>query len=279
MDDILILGGTGKTGSRLARRLRDAGHGVRVASRTRGDVLLNLDTPATWSTALDGVGAAYLMEPEIQATDEGQRRVPRFVDAAVAAGVQRVVLLSTPGVEANEGHPLWRVEEAIKSSGLTWTIVRPTWFAQNFSEAFWLPGILQGSLPLPTGDGATVFVDAEDIADVAAAALTQEGHHGEAYVLTGPRAISFGEAAHLIGEATGRTIRHVNISPEDFTDAQIADGVPADVAEQMTGLYTAIRDGKAADVVDGVQCALGRGPRTFEDYVSAAAAAGAWNVR
>jgi uncharacterized protein YbjT (DUF2867 family) len=215
----------------------------------------------------------------MQATEEGKGRIPRFVAAAVAAGVQRLVLLSAPGVEGNEAHPLWRVEEATKSSGLMWTIVRPTWFAQNFSEAFWLPGILAGSLALPTGDGATVFVDAEDIADVAAAALTRDGHNGETYVLTGPRAISFGEAVDLIGEATGRTIRHVDISPEAFTQAQIADGVPADVARQLTGLYTAIRDGEAPSVFDGVQRALGRQPRAFEDYVSAAAAAGAWSTR
>lgn len=277
MDNILIVGGTGKTGSRLAQCLREAGHGARSAARIRGDVLVDLDSPTTWPAALDGVTAAYLMEPEIQATEEGQRRVPRFVDAAVAAGVRRLVLLSTPGVDGNEAHPLWRVEEAIKNSGLTWTIVRPTWFAQNFSEAFWLPGIRQGSLALPTGEGATAFVDAQDIADVAAAALTQDGHHGETYVLSGPRAISFGEAAHLIGEATGRTVRHVDISPEDFTRAQIADGVPAGVAAQLTALYVAIRDGEAATVEDGVPRALGRRPRAFEDYVSAAAATGIWS--
>lgn len=216
MNDMLILGGTGKTGSRIAQRLRDAGHTVRTASRTRGDVLFDLSKPSTWPPTLDGIIAAYLMEPNIQATEEGQRRIPRFVDAAVTAGVQRLVLLSAPGVEGNETHPLRRAEEAIKSSGLEWTIVRPTWFAQNFSEAFWLPGILEGALVLPTGDGATAFVDAEDIADI---------------------------------------------------------------AQQLTGIYTAIRDGEAADVMDGVQRALGRRPRAFGDYVSAAATAGAWSGR
>jgi uncharacterized protein YbjT (DUF2867 family) len=241
-------------------------------------VRCDLGEPSTWPPALDGIAAAYLLEPEVQATAEGQRRIPRFVDAAAAAGVRRLVLLSAPGVEGNEAHPLWRAEEAVKRSGLEWTIVQPTWFAQNFSEAFWRPGILRGSLVLPTGDGATAFVDAEDIADVAAAALTHDGHHGETYVLTGPRALSFGEAVDLIGRATGRTLRHVDISPEAFTRAQIADGVPADVAKRLTRLYTSIRDGAAAAVVDGVQRALGRQPRAFEDYVSAAAAAGAWST-
>jgi uncharacterized protein YbjT (DUF2867 family) len=279
MNEILIVGGTGKTGSRVARRLRDAGHGVRTASRTRGDVRFDLGEPCTWAAALDGITAAYVLEPHVQGTEEGQRRIPRFVDAAAAAGVRRVVLMTAPGVEAGDTHPLWRAEQAVKSSGLEWTIVRPTWFAQNFSEDFWLPGILDGSLVLPVGDGVTAFVDAEDIADVTVAALTHEGHNGEAYTLTGPRAISFGEAVDLIGKATGRTIRHVDISPEAFTQAQIADGVPAHIAKLMARIYTGIRDGSAADTSDGTQRALGRQPRAFEDYVSTAAAAGAWSPR
>lgn len=278
MNEILILGGTGKTGRRIARRLRDAGQAVRTASRTGGDVLADLARPETWPPALDGVSAAYLLEPEVQASEEGQRRIPRFADAAAAAGVRRLVLLSAPGVEDNQGHPLWRAEQAVMSSGLEWTIVRPNWFAQNFSEDFWRPGILAGSLVLPVGDGATAFVDADDIADVAATALTRDGHQGQAYVLTGPRAISFGEAAGLIGQATGRTIRHVDISPEAFIQAQVADGVPARVARQMTGLYASLRAGRAAAIHDGVQRALGRQPRPFQDYVAAAAAAGAWRT-
>jgi uncharacterized protein YbjT (DUF2867 family) len=221
--------------------------------------------------------AAYLVCPDELIAEAG-RRIPQLVDAAAKAGVRRLVLLSTPGVEGNEGHPLWQAEDAVRSSGLEWTIVRPTWFAQNFSEAFWLPGILEGSLALPTGTGATAFVDADDIADVATAALSGEGHDGQTYVLTGPRPLSFGEAVELIGKATGRTIRHVDISPEEFTQAQTANGVPVGVAKQLTSLYTSIRDGKATAVYDGVRRALGRQPRSFEDYVSAAAAAGAWGT-
>jgi uncharacterized protein YbjT (DUF2867 family) len=275
---ILIIGGSGKTGRRVARRLRDAGQAVRTASRTSGDVLIDLARPETWSPAFDGVTAAYLLEPQVQGTEEGQRRIPRLVTAAAEAGVRRLVLLSAPGTEGNPGHPLWRAEQAVMSSGLEWTIVQPTWFAQNFSEDFWRPGILAGSLVLPVGDGVTAFVDAEDIADVAAAALTRDGHHGQVYVLTGPQAIGFGDAAGLIGQATGRTIRHVDISPEAFIEAQIADGVPPAAARQMTGLYTSIRDGRAAALSDGVQRALGRPPRPFPDFVAAAAAAGAWRT-
>jgi len=278
MSEFLIVGGTGKTGRRIAKRLRNAGLGVRTASRTGGDVPFDLGEPSGWPRALAGITAAYLLEPEVQGTEEGQRRIPRLVHAAAAAGVRRLVLLSAPGVESNEAHPLWQAEEAVRNSGLEWTIVQPNWFAQNFSEDFWLPGILAGSLVLPVGDGATAFVDAEDIADVAVAALTGDGHHGQAYVLTGPRVISFDEAAGLIGTAAGRTIRHVDIGPEDFIRAQIAAGVPAGAARQMTRLYEGIRNGGHAAVYDGVPRALGRPPRAFEDFAAAAAAAGAWST-
>ncbi len=203
---------------------------------------------------------------------------PRLVKTAVSAGVRRLVMLSAPGVDGNPGHPLWPAEQAVRGSGLEWTLVRPNWFAQNFSETFWRSGIVDGTLALPTGDGATAFIDAEDIADVVAAALTDDGHDGEAYVLTGSRAITFGEAVEIIGQAIGRTVRNLDVGPDEFIEAQVANGLPADAAKQLARLYTSIRDGRATAIFDGVQRALGRPPRSFEDYVRAAAAAGAWNV-
>jgi uncharacterized protein YbjT (DUF2867 family) len=264
----LVLGGTGKTGRRIARRLRNAGHPVRTAARTGADVPFDLGDPATWAPALAGATAVYVVEPQL-GTDPA--RVPRFVADAVRAGAQRVVMLSAPGVEAIDGHPLWPAEQAVRGSGVGWTVLRPSWFAQNFSEAMWRPGIMAGALELPTGSGRTPFVDAEDIAEVAAAALTDDRHAGETYELSGPRAISFGEAVGLIGRATGRTIRHVDVSPEAFVDQQVAAGAPAGLARVFAGLYVAIRDGHGAELYDGVQRALGKAPRTFEDYV-----AGTW---
>jgi uncharacterized protein YbjT (DUF2867 family) len=132
-------------------------------------------------------------------------------------------------------------------------------------------------LHLPTGEGRTAFVDAEDIAEVAVSALTADRHGGQVYELTGPRAMSFGEATGLIGKATGRTIRHADVDPEVFVERQIANGLPPDVARLLTGLYLAIRDGRDAALSDGVERALGRPPRRFEDYVTETAAAGHWN--
>ena len=270
MTNILILGGTGKTGRRVARRLDAAGRPVRTASRTGGDVRVDLDDPATWGPALDGVTAAYLVEP-------GHRgRLSGFVAEAVAAGVRRLVLLSAPGAD-DSGHPHPADERAVRGSGVDWTILRPTWFAQNFSESFWRPGILAGTLALPTGDGLVPFVDAEDIAEVAVGALTDDRHRGRVYELTGPRAIGFAAAAGVIGTATGRSIRYVDVDPDVFVERQVAAGVPAEVARGLSGLLAVVRDGSGAALADGVERALGRPARSFEDYVAGAAAAGAWD--
>lgn len=276
MKTILVLGGTGKTGSRVARRLQEAGLPVRTASRTGGDARFDLDDPATWAPALDGVTAAYLVEPSLSASTDHRARIPRLVTEAVTAGVRRLVLMSAPRAH-EDGHPLHAAEQAVRGSGVDWTLLRPQWFAQNFSEGPWRPGILAGTLALPTGDGGTPFVDAEDIAEVAVAALTEDRHSGRVYDLTGPRPISFGEAVGLIARATGRTIRHVDVEPDVFVERQAAAGVSPDVARLLTGLLVAIGDGSGATPSDGVERALGRPPRAFETFVAEAAAAGHWN--
>jgi uncharacterized protein YbjT (DUF2867 family) len=271
----LILGGTGKTGRRVARRLHATGQPVLRASRTGGDVLFDLGDPATWAPALDGVTGVYVLEPDLQASMDRKERLPAFIHEAVRAGARRLVLLSAPA--AGDGdHPLHPAEQAVRSCGVDWTILRPHWFAQNFSEDFWRPAILAGTLALPTGDGRTPFVDAEDIAEVAAVALTEDGHRGRVYELTGPRALSFGEAVDLIGQATGRTIRHVDIDADVFLQRQVAHGVSPDVARLLTGILAGVRDGSGAALTDDVQRALGRPPTTFEDFVAHAAAAGRW---
>ncbi|MQY36513.1 NAD(P)H azoreductase [Streptomyces sp. RB17] len=278
MKSILIIGGTGKTGRRIARRLEAAGQPVRTASRTGADAPFDLDDPSTWAPALDGVTAAYVVEPDLRSTVDREARIPRFVSAAVDAGVRRLVLLSAYGVgEADDGHPLKAAERAVMCSGVGWTILRPDWFSQNFSEGPWLQAIRTGTLSLPTGDGRTPFVDAEDIAEVAASALTEDRHSGRTYRLTGPRAVGFGEAAELIGRATGRVVRHVDVDPGVFTERQASAGVPEDVAHLLTGLLVAVRSGRGATVADGVERALGRPPRPFEDYVAETAAAGLWS--
>ncbi|MFC8723360.1 NAD(P)H-binding protein [Kitasatospora sp. NPDC057198] len=279
MNRILVLGGTGTTGRRVARRLTAQGHPVRTAARSGADHRLDLDDPAGWAPALDRVGALYLVEPELRPATDRRERLPLLVEHAVAAGVRRLVLLSAHGVgEADDSHPLKAAERAVQDSGADWTILRPGWFAQNFSETFWRPAVLSGVLALPTGDGRTAFVDAEDIAEVAAAALAENGdrHAGRAYQLTGPRAIGFGEAADLISATTGRPVRHQDVTAEEFVAASTAHGVPAGAARRLAGLLTDLREGRGAEVFDGVEEALGRPARSFEAHVAEASAAGCW---
>ncbi|GAA1935795.1 NAD(P)H-binding protein [Kitasatospora viridis] len=277
METILVLGGTGTTGRRIARRLRAAGHPVRTASRSGGEAHLDLGAPTTWGPALDGAAALYLLEPDLHAADP-QERIPRLVTEAVAAGVRRLVLLSAHGVgAADDGHPLKTAERAVRESGVGWTVLRPDWFAQNFSETFWLPDVLTGTVALPVGAGRTPFVDAEDIAEVAAAALTDDRHAGQTYDLTGPRELGFAEAVELITAATGRTVRHLDVSPEAYTEQLVAHGAPVAVARTLTGLLTQVREGRNPGAADGVQRALGRPARSFEEFVSEAAAAGRWS--
>jgi uncharacterized protein YbjT (DUF2867 family) len=275
MNTTLVLGGTGTTGRRIARRLREAGHPVRTASRTGGDIRCDLGDPSTWAAALDGIAGLYVLEPDLRTGIDRNGRIPGLVKVAAAAGVRRVVLLSAHGVgEADDEHPLKAAEQAVRASGMDWTILRPGWFAQNFSETFWRPAVLAGTLALPTGDGRTAFVDADDIAEVAAAALADERHAGRTYSLTGPRTLGFAEAVEIIGKAAGRTVRHVDVTAEEFVEQQVAYGVAEDVATRLCGLLVAIRDGRGAEVSDGVREALGRPARGFEEFV--AGAAGAW---
>ncbi|MQY31182.1 NAD(P)H-binding protein [Nocardia aurantia] len=276
MTNILVLGGTGTTGRRIAHRLRATGHPVRTAARAGADLAVDLTAPAGWPAAVADVSAAYLMEPAVPADAAGRERLARFAADVVAAGARRLVLLSAPG-GGEPGHPLYAAERAVRDAGVEWTILRPNWFAQNFSEGIWRRGILDGTLTLPAGAGRAPFLDADDIADVAVAALTGTGHHGRAYELSGPRAIGFGEATEIIGAALGRPVRYDDIEPDAFVERQTAAGVPAAVARMMTGLLAGLRDsGPGSAVTDGVERALGRPARSFEDFAAAAAAAGAW---
>lgn len=279
MTKILVLGGTGKTGRRVVRQLTAAGARPVAAARTDGtaDVRLDLDDPATWATALAGASGAYLVEPGVPMDADQRSRIPRFVAAAAEAGVRRFVLLTAPRA-GEEEHPLHQAEQAVRDSGAEWTVLRPTWFAQNFSEGPWRTGVTGGMLALPTGEGRVPFLDADDIAETAAAALTDAGsrHAGRTYLLTGPEALGVGEALGIVGRASGRAVRHVDLDPEAFAAQQVEHGVPPRVARFLTALLVEVRDGLGGEPTGDVEQALGRPARSFRDYAAAAAAAGAW---
>src|SRR5919112_241863 len=268
----LVLGGTGKTGRRVVERLAARGLPTRVGSRS-AEPPFDWENEATWKPALRGVGSAYVTYYPDLAVPGAVAAVRSFADVAIGSGVRRVGALSGRG-----GAGARRSEAAVRDSGADWTILRSTWFMQNFSEDYMLEHVLSGEIRLPAGDVPTPFLDADDITDVAVAALTDEGHAGQLYELTGPRSLTFAQAAAEISEATGRKIRYVPVSLEEHAAEAAAHGVPAEVVELLTYLFSEVVDGRNANTTDGVQRALGREPRDFRDFARDAAASGVWNV-
>ena len=179
-------------------------------------------------------------------------------------------------LEEQDDTILW-LSQALANAGAELTVLRSTWFMQNFSADYLLEHVLAGELRLPAGLVPTPFLDADDIADVAVAALTDDRHIGQLYELTGPRSLTFAEAAAEIAQASGRQVRYVPVSLEEHAAEAVAHGVPPEVVELLTYLFSEVMDGRNAATTDGVRRALGREPRDFSDYVRAAAATGVWN--
>ena len=267
----LILGGTGKTGRRVAERLAEQGLPVRLGSRA-GNPPFDWEHEETWAPALEGVGAVYITYYPDLAVPGAPEAVAAFAKKAAESGVRRLVLLSGRGEPEAQ-----RSEEVLKNSGADWTILRCSWFSQNFSEGFLRDFLLAGEVALPAGDVKEPFVDADDIADAAVAALTEEGHIGQLYELTGPRLLTFAEAVGAIAEASGRDIRYVQIPHAAFEAMLTEQNVPADFVWLLNLLFTDVLDGRNAYLTDGIQQALGREPRDFADYVRKAAATGMWS--
>lgn len=276
---MLVTGGTGKTGRRTVARLRELGVRTRAASRS-GDTPFDWADRTTWQAALDEVDAVCIVP-----LDTSPSPTPAFVEQAVASGVRRLVLLSARGVDVpgyfgssyEGGGPHTEGEAAVRSSGAAWTILRPGWFAQNFSEGVFLDGVRAGELALPTGGGSAAFVDADDIAAVAAAALTEDGHDGEVYELSGPRALGIAGVLDEIAKVTGTRAAYVPVEESVFRAGLVAEGLPEEEAALWTDAMKPIRTSQEAPVTDGVRRALGRPPRDIADFVRDASAAGAWS--
>ena len=267
---VLVVGGTGKTGRRVAERLERLGIDVRIGSRSARPSF-DWNDPGTWAAAVDGIDAAYLSYyPDVSFPDAAAA-VGAFARQAAAAGVRRLVLLSGRGEP--EAEP---AERGVREAGVEWTVLRCAWFAQNFSEHFLLQPVLDGVIALPAGDITEPFLDVDDVADVAVAALTEGGHHGQVYELTGPRLLGFADIAAELSRATGRRIDYVSVTPEQYAAAAAAAGVPAEEIEPLTELFTRVLDGHNAYLTPDVQKVLGRPARDFADYARQTAAGGAW---
>lgn len=266
---ILVIGATGKTGSRVAARLKDRGLAVRPGSR-RSPIPFDWDAPETWAPALEGTSKVYVTYYPDIAIPGAVEKIERLCALALRAGLERIVMLSGRG----ERHAQLG-EETVRRSGADFTLIRSAWFAQNFSEGHLRKPILQGVLPMPGGGVREPIIDIDDIADVAVAALTEQKHSGELYEVTGPRLMTFEEIAAALSEAIGRPIRHLPISFEAF-HASVAASAGAFLADVLTNIAKETLDGRNTRLGDGVERALGRPPRDFTEFARAAAASGAW---
>ncbi len=268
----LVLGGTGKTGRRVVERLANCGVPTRVASRA-AEPSFDWGDQSTWDAVLDGVTAVYVSYAPDLAIPGATDSVRAFTERAVERGVQRLVLLSGRGEAEAQ-----RCERIVQGAGIEWTVVRASWFDQNFSEGEFLDMVLGGAITLPAGDVPEPFVDVDDIADVAVAALTEDGHAGQVYEVTGPRLLTFKEAVAEIARASGREIQYTQIPHEAFAAGIAESGAPDDIAWLLDYLFSTVLDGRNAYVGDGIQRALGREPADFAEYARRIAESGVWDV-
>ncbi|HEX2300632.1 MAG TPA: NAD(P)H-binding protein [Pseudonocardiaceae bacterium] len=266
---LVILGGTGTVGRRVTAALRAQGRLVRTASR-RGDIRFDWADRTTWEPALHGARALFLMAPD------GQPIEPELVTEAVRAGVERIVMLSSAAIEVMGDQRLITSEGTVRGSGVDWTIVRASWFNQNFDEGFLRSSVLDGVVTLPLGDSRHGFVDAADIAAVAATCLIEPGHAGRTYVVTGPAALTFAEAVQIVSHASGRPVVYRG-EPEDYLTTAAAAGFSPDQARAQLAAFEALRRHPEESAATGTVHALtGRDPIPFPTYAHRAAAAGAW---
>lgn len=269
---VLVLGGTGKTGRRVATRLKDRGVPVRIGSRSAVPAF-DWNREAGWDACLDGVKAAYITLAPDLAVPGSTDLIQAFCDRATRHGVERLVLLSGRGESEAQA-----CERIVLNAGVDATIVRASWFHQNFSEGAFIDMVLAGEIALPVGNVREPFIDADDIADVAAVALVEPGHAGEVYEVTGPRLMSFTEIAQELSAAAGRNIQFTSIPHDAFLNDVAASGAPKEVVWMMDYLFSTVLDGRNAHLTDGVQRALGREPKDFAVYAKEIANTGLWSA-
>ncbi|MFD8000408.1 NmrA family NAD(P)-binding protein [Streptomyces mirabilis] len=275
-ETILVTGATGKTGRRVVRSLRDKAVPVRAAGRS-GEVRFDWNDRSTWQPALKGATGMYVVAPHL-GDPQAAEDIAALAHEAAAAGVRRAVLVSFPDTGSSGLQSARAAERSLGEAGLDATVLQLRWFFQNFSEDFLRDPVLSGDVRLPAGDGKEAFVDADDIAAVAAAALTENGHAGRTYELSGPRLMSFADAVADIAHATGRDIRYTALTAEEYATEQRAHGVPEEWIRLTVDLYADVRSDVLNSVSNDVELVLGRPPRDFTDYARTAAAQGSWNA-
>ena len=267
---VLVLGGTGKTGRRIAAGLNARGLSVRIGARS-GTPPFDWDDEGGWDACLEGVHAAYISYAPDLAMPGSTDAIQAFVDRAKRHGVRRLVLLSGRGEPEAQA-----CERIVQESGVEWTIVRASWFFQNFSEGAFTEMVLAGRITLPVGEIPEPFIDADDIAAVAVTALSEDEHGGRLYEVTGPRLLTFSQVAAELSKATGRKIAFVEAPHDAFIVGARESGAPQEVVWMLDYLFSTVLDGRNAYRTDGVQRALGREPTDVSTWARSVAATGVW---
>ncbi|MBK5968895.1 MULTISPECIES: NmrA family NAD(P)-binding protein [Thiorhodovibrio] len=271
-DLVLVLGATGKTGRRIVSSLKNLGVPVRLGSRSASPAF-DWNNAASWDDCLEGVTKIYINYAPDLAMPGATDAISELVSRARSADVKHLVLLSGRGEAEAQA-----CEAIIRHSGIDWTIVRASWFNQNFSEGAFGDMVRAGQITLPDVSTPEPFVDVDDIAEVAVVALTQPGHAGELYEVTGPRLLTLADVAEELSQATGRTIHYRPVTHDAFVQGVGDSGVPRDVLWMLDYLFATVLDGRNAYLTDGVQRALGREPKDFSDYAREIAATETWKA-
>ncbi|WP_299436489.1 NAD(P)H-binding protein [uncultured Aquimarina sp.] len=273
-DNILVIGGTGKTGRKVANKLIDLGHKVRIGSRSTMPAF-DWDNSETWTEALQGMDKVYItFQPDL-AVPGALEAIEKLTKKAKQSNVKKLVLLSGKGEREAE-----LCEQVVIHSGMDYTIVRASWFNQNFSESFFLEPILEGFVALPQADVKIPFVDTDDIADVAVEALLNEKHNGNIYQLTGPRLLTFREVVAEISEAIEKQITFTSISLAAYVKAMKDQGVPENFVWLVEYLFSEVLGNPIiSEITNDIEKVLGRKPKDFLDYVRETAVTGVWNVK
>ncbi len=269
---VLVLGATGKTGRRIVSSLEALDVPVRRGSRNATPAF-DWDNATTWDACLEGVTRIYINYAPDLAMPGATDAISNLVVRAKIAGVKQLVLLSGRGEKEAQA-----CEAIVQGSGIDWTIVRASWFNQNFSEGAFTEMVQAGQITLPEVSTAEPFVDVDDIAEVAVVALTQPGHAGELYEVTGPRMLTLAELAEELSEATGRKIEYNPVPHDAFIQGLAGSGAPQDALWMLDYLFATVLDGRNAYLADGVQRALGREPKDFAEYARGIAETGVWQA-
>ena len=266
----LVIGGSGKTGRRVIERLKSLGHDVSGVSRSSSPSF-DWNDDSNWDQVLAGVKALYVTYHPDLSVPGASDHIRALLAVAKAQGVERIVLLSGRGEEEAQ-----LCERLALNSSIPATIVRCGWFNQNFSESFFRDLLMSGTLAVPNAHVGEGYVDADDIADVVTAALTEEGHEGHIYQLTGPELLTFRDIAAVFREVTGREVNVVDVSREAFVEGLEAAQLPEGMVQLVDYLFNEVLDGRNSSLGDGVQRALGRPPRDFRSFLQKAHLSGAF---